>query len=85
MKTFLLASCAALFAGGLIYFGSDIAENGGSAAIETVEASGAKDIMSRYIGSDEIDPEVTEEAENDNPYEVRIRPTKATKRMMIRT
>lgn len=71
MKTFIFATCAALFAGGVVYFGTDTAETGGSGHIESVELagekSGSKDIISRYIGPGDSEPEA-EPLGEDNPY-----------------
>jgi len=61
IKTFIAASCAALFAGGMVYFSAIPSESGGSARIETGQSSSkestSKDIMSRYIGAKEKDSE----------------------------
>lgn len=75
MKTFIAASFAALFAGGVVYYGTEPAENGGEGVIvndEAIEDSRAsKDIISRYISDDEAGAEeVVDLEETDNPYEV---------------
>lgn len=74
MKTFIFATCAALFAGGVVYFGTDAAENGGSARIENIEGekerTGSKSIISRYIASEDDEKSEAKLVENDNPYVV---------------
>lgn len=76
MKTFIAATCAAAFAGGMVYFTTSPADIGGSATIEN-DASinktrSSKDIISRYIGEEneaDIVAEVSVD-EADNPYVV---------------
>lgn len=74
MKTLIFATCAAMFAGGVVYFGTETTENGGSARIEASDSradkTGSKDIISRYIASDDKDAEALAGSEGDNPYVV---------------
>lgn len=74
MKTFIFATCAALFAGGVVYFGTDAVENGGSARVETgsvnESTSDSKEIISRYIGASEKVVADTDQDEAVNPYEI---------------
>jgi len=82
IKTFIAATCTALFAGGLVYFSTDPADPGGKIAIDnsaavSPETAQKKDIYARYIGSDGNEaPEIaqlantppTETAKSENPY-----------------
>lgn len=74
MKTFIFATCAALFAGGVVYFGTDAAETSGSAKIESVQTdsvdTGPKNIISRYIGEDDADEPSSDAVLEGNPYAV---------------
>ncbi len=78
MKTFIAASFAALFAGGVVYYGTEPADQGGEGTIvndESIEETrSSKEIISRYISDDEAEIEAEEyEAEDlDNPYEVEV-------------
>jgi len=78
LKPFIAGTCAALFAGGLVYFNTPSVEPGGSVKIEATENAGqngtSKDIVSRYIGpnagADTVSVETTPPVHDDNPYEV---------------
>ncbi len=75
MKTFIAASFAALFAGGVVYYGTEPADGGGEGVIVNDEAiedtRSSKDIISRYISEDEVKGDEYVEADDlDNPYEL---------------